>query len=427
MNNSTVSVAGRGADSKPRRVQKFHLTEKLVRAFELPDEGTRIYYDQIMPGFGFKISAHGTRSWVLNYVAATGRERRLTIGRWPVWTASAARAEAIQIRRRVDRGEDPLEARKERRRADTFGELAAEYLERHAAGKRSGARDTSYLENDVLPTWKHWKVTDVSRADVIRLIEAKAQTAPTAANRLLAVIRGLFNWAIQVDLAVANPAAKVKPPTREAAKDRVLSADELRRFWRELAPGEAHVSADMVDALRLVLATAQRPGEVAGMTWAEIDLRAGIWTIPAERAKNGLAHRVPLNLAAREILEARRKAAGRKRKRGCVFPTPRGGGDQSIEVNALAHAVRRWLSSLPRRRRFERPWTPHDLRRTAASCMASAGVPRLVVGMVLNHSQQGITKVYDRHGYDSEKVAAMDDWNKVLFEAIGRDSAEAEG
>jgi integrase len=169
------------------------------------------------------------------------------------------------------------------------------------------------------------------------------------------------------------------------------------------------MSPDVRTVLRFILTTAQRPGEVCAMEWGEID--GQWWTVPSEKAKNGLSHRVHLAKAARELLD------GRKRESRWVFPSRRG-ADKPIEVNALAHALRNndGLGMVH--------FTPHDLRRTAASHMAGAGVPRLVVKKILNHVERDITAVYDRHGYDAEKKAALEKWARKLREILSGKAAK---
>ena len=264
------------------------------------------------------------------------------------------------------------------------------------------------LRRDALPEWRNTHVTDLRRRDIIALIENKAQSAPIAANRLLELIRRVFNFAIRREIVEANPCVQVKKPGVERAKDRVLSRIEIGELWLSL-DGEwftDHCAA----ALKLILATAQRPGEVITMCWENADLKGGWWTIPAARAKNDLAHRVPLNETTLQILESLPRISS------WVFPSPR--KDQPMHRNALGLALRR------ARKRCADPlevcdFSPHDLRRTAASHMASEGVPRFVIGRVLNHVEPGVTRVYDRHSYDEEKRSALETLNILLEEVRG--------
>jgi integrase len=152
---------------------------------------------------------------------------------------------------------------------------------------------------------------------------------------------------------------------------------------------------------RLRLLTAQRGGEVQGAAWSEIDLVGRWWTIPPERSKNGLAHRVPLSAPAVRILKSLKAEA--KKDAIWVFPSTRKTGPHILHAQkAIERVVER--SGVEFR--------GHDLRRTAASLMVGSGVPRLVVSKILNHVESGVTAVYDRHSYDAEKRSALDFWGR---------------
>jgi integrase len=146
----------------------------------------------------------------------------------------------------------------------------------------------------------------VTRPEVRALLEKIAAHAPIEANRTLATCRKLYNWAISQDLVEANPCAGIPAPAGERQRDRVLSDHEIRTIWKDLDNEEPRFAAIM----RLRLTTAQRGGEVAAMERDELDLAGGWWTIPAEKAKNDLAHRVPLAPPATRILERAVVAAG---------------------------------------------------------------------------------------------------------------------
>ena len=384
----------------------MRLNEKNIKELTIPDRANRVHYDGDVPGFGVRITKAGARAFVLNYVAH-GRERRLTIGSWPSWSATAARARAKELRREIDQGVDPLQDKQETRSASTFGDVAREYLERYATKKKSGFRDAEYLRRDVLPHWGNRKASEIRRRDVLELIERKAESAPTSANRLLACIRKVFNWAISRDLLDTNPCSQVPAPGVEKRRDRVLTEAEIATFWEGL--DSAGMSGEVKSALRLILVTAQRPGECCEVELA--DLNGDWWTVPAGKAKNGLSHRVPLSKLARELLDSRRKLTAR-----WLFPSPR--GNAPIQVNALSRALRN-------NNHFGlEKFTAHDLRRTAATMMASMGTDRLTLSKILNHVETHVTAVYDRATYDGPKKAALTKWERKLRTIIG-ESAEA--
>ena len=411
---------GHSADANAR---KLHLNEQAIRKIDAPGKGNRIVWDDEITGLGLRTTAAGAKAFVYRYVA-DGRERRMTIGPWPEWSTTAARVRAGDLRKEIDAGSDPLTAKEQRRKDPTFGELTQEYLTTEGAKLRRVADVRAMLERDVLPHWAALKVRDIRRRDVIELVERKAKTAPVAANRVLAWVRRVMNFAVSRDVIEHSPCAQVRKPGVERSKDRVLSRAELRAFWEAL--DGLHFTEQTAAALRLILATAQRPGEVCGMRWADLDGEGNgaTWTISAEGAKNALAHRVPLNATARATLEKLPRTGE------WIFPKLRGVGP--IEHNTLGQAVRKALAE-PKEGESPRPegreplpvgkFSPHDLRRTAASHMASAGIQRFIIGRVLNHAEPGVTKVYDRHGYDREKRRALDIWDRLLRSIVANESS----
>jgi integrase len=315
-------------------------------------------------------------------------------------------------------------ARLRRRRrpagAARFDAIVREYLARHARPrKRTWREDERILARDVLPLWGTWRARDITARDVRRLLDAIVdRDAPIQANRTFAVVRRIFNWAAAPDRGLVpqghNPCRGLERPAPERQRERVLGTDELGLLWHALASEPC----DLAALFKLYLLTAQRDGEVRAMAWAEVDLSGGWWTIPAERAKNSRAHRVPLSPPAVELLRglhARRDPAVR-----WVFPTV--GASASGHRERVYKAVHRL-----RRRSGVADFTPHDLRRTAASHMTSIGVPRSTVAKLLNHTDRGVTAVYDRYGYDREKREALIAWAARLEEIVGSGSGRVIG
>jgi integrase len=222
-----------------------------------------------------------------------------------------------------------------------------------------------------------------------------------AANRVLTLVVTILNFAVDLEWLDANVAARMKKPTEEQSRTRVLSPNEIRTLWAWLerpAPDEAdptHWTLAQA-ALKLRLITAQRGGEVIEMRWADVDLVESWWTIPAEHAKNKLPHRVPLTTIAVQILAGLLATASAEAVN--VF----------TGIRSKRHR-RGLLEGLP-----IADVRPHDFRRTAASLMAGGGVPRLTIAKILNHVETSITAVYDRHSYDPEKLAALTWWDAKL-------------
>jgi integrase len=295
-------------------------------------------------------------------------------------------------------GGDPGARKIDERRAETFSELCREYLERHAkTRKRSWREDERRIRKSLLPALGHRPAGEIRRSEVRAVLESIANRgAGIEANRTLALVRKIFNWGISVDLVERNPGSLLPRPARERIRFRVMNASEIRLFWSAVEEEKSSTA----EALRLMLLTAQRGGEVLSMRWSDLDLSEGFWTIPEERSKNGLPHRVPLSKPAVAILEDLRLR---------VPDSPR-----VFAFSGIQKAVQRV------RRRAGIELRGHDLRRTAASWMASMGTPRLVIGRILNHAEAGVTAVYDRHSYDREKREALEAWGRHLQEILDK-------
>jgi integrase len=269
------------------------------------------YLDADHPGFGLRIAYGGSRSWFFFY-RYQGRTRRLTIGGYPALGLADAREHARNARTDLANGIDPAAKKQELRCAETFGELSALYLEKWAKKpdatgrprKRSWADDERKIEKELLPNWRHLKATAITRRDVRELVESIAdRPAPIQANRVLALVRNIFNFGIAQEIVSANPCAQLDPPGEENRKDRVLNDDEIRAVWRALdaeeEAGRAHISA----FFKLRLLTALRGQEVGMLRWSDIDASDRVGTQPADVAKNGLSHRVPLAPQAWTIVQ----------------------------------------------------------------------------------------------------------------------------
>jgi integrase len=377
------------------------MTVKWLKGLRPPAEGRDEYYDLLVPGLALRVSATGTMSWVVKFRRPGETvHRRATIGRCPPVGLSEARERARAELSKLDRGSDLLEARQEAREAPTFAEVAKQYIELYAEReKRSWADDAKMLAKDLLPAWGHRKAADIRRRDVVELLDAiHARGAPIRANRTLALARKIFNWGIGRDLVEMNPCLQVARVAPEVQRDRVLSEAELRDVWS----ASSRLRLAGMAQVRLRLLTAQRGGEILSMAWADLDLSAGWWTIPAAMAKNGLSHRVPLSGPAVAILQSL------PRRSAWVFPGRETGHQVDARVT-IARVVT--LSGVDFR--------GHDLRRTAASHMTGMGIPRLTVSKILNHVETGVTRVYDRHSYDQEKRAALDLWAERLMAMVG--------
>ena len=384
------------------------------------------YWTREGQGFAIRVLPSGEKIWYYIYTFE-GRKRfmRLKKGGYPDVSLADAR-EAFDIAKvKVKNGVDPLgedQAEKEARlKAPTVADLVNDYIERHAKRfKRSWAKDQRILNYDVVTTWGKRKAEDIVKRDVVALLEKIVERgSPGMANNTFQIIRKMFNWAVEKDILVYTPCLGVKLPTPKLSRDRVFSESEIKTFWNDL--DGCAISTEIKAALKLQLITAQRPGEIISMHTSEID--GFWWSIPAEKAKNGKAHRVYLTSMAHEVITNAIKEAKRLREipddqeySGFIFPSPHLKKEQSINQTAMGIAVGRNLK--PDNKFGLEHFTPHDLRRTAATFMAESGEMDEVIDAILNHAKQGVIKVYNQYRYAKEKQLALESWSRRLNNII---------
>lgn len=398
---------------------RLSFTAQTVKGLKPPASGQIDYFDADLPGFGCRVSYGGKKSWIVLY-RHNGVKKRLTLGSAKNTSLADARDLAREALGQADKGQDPAKAKQLRRAADTITDLAEAYLEEHAKPeKRSWKKDESYLRRTVLPELGTMKVADVTRAHVRALINARKKKTPVAANRTLEVLRKMFNWAIENDRApsLANPCSRIQKAD-ERSRERILSPDEIRRFWRALEDEPTKIRR----YFRLLLLTGQRELEVLQANWEEFDFESAWWTIPGSRTKNGLAHRVYLAEPTLAMLKTIRAEDP-----DSVYLFPRRDATAPATRSMLQKPWEGKGKKLGIARRADlRGVVVHDLRRTAASGMASMGFSRLTVGRILNHLERGVTKIYDRHSYDPEKREALSAWAARVIEIVSERVPAAE-
>ena len=375
-----------------------NLTDRLLRSLSAKAAKRIVYHDQALPDFGVRVSESGRCSYFVRYRTHRGERRWKTLGMHPTLPLTDARRLARATLVEVAKGRDPVLEERVRREAKTVGDFVKVYLDRYAKpAKLSWKEDHRQLKRDVLPMIGRLPVAEVRRQDLIGILDRVADRgAGVQANRTAALLSKLFAFARDRGLIELSPAQALPRAVKEISRDRVLGADEIRKVWCALEPEAPGLAC----ALRLVLLTAQRPGEVLGMRREDLDGRW--WTLRAGATKSRRMHRVPLSPLAQQVVTIALSASRGKAATVYVFPSPRGDGP----VRWLSHASARIRGRIP-----DVPhWTPRDLRRTAATHMAQLGVSRFIIGRILNHADPSITSVYERHDYDSEKAEALDVW-----------------
>jgi integrase len=385
-------------------MRKVHqlLTERRIRALKADSQRVEVM-DGAVAGLGIRVYPTGGKSWFLRYGPIEARQR-IVLGPYPTLSLESARNKARELVAGVKiGGRDPMGERKAERTArrkaetETFEALAARYLEEHAKRNkrpRGWQEDERKLRVEVLPAWGSRPAADIRRADVRELLETVLEErGGVCANRTRALLSKVFSYGVEQERVESNPVYGVKRLYTEKPRERVVTEEEVGVLWVLFDRLQPTVGA----AWRLILLTAQRPGEVLSMRWRDLerDSRGSWWNLPAELTKTHRAHRVPLSPQALAVIEALRPLTGSSE----WVLASRADGKRLTWLSHSSARLREW-SGLEH-------FTPHDLRRTAATWLGRSGVRPDTIDQLLNHAAGRISRTYNRAGYDAEKRQAV--------------------
>lgn len=411
-----------------------------------------IVYDAAQVGLGLKTSPTGKKVWIaqLTYPGHKTQTRR-SLGNYPGLSLTEARAKAAKWYSLVGEGIDPAEAEREEReqreavqrakavaRNNTFGKFAEHYI----AGRtnRRATKDAGEIRRLAIPDWGDKPLAEILPRDVRTLIDQVKVRAPFDAKNLWTHLSQIFKLAVHEELIFTSPMASLDRRLVFSGVDlnprqRVLDDDELLAFLR----ATARMGYPAGPALRLILLTACRLGEIVearwqevhpelrrvlrqakssnqGVDWAELDDKWKLLTIPEQRYKTGQTHLVPLSYDACRILES-------LPINGAFLFSINGKSPFWLGSKHKAHLDRRMtrtLRALARTRDDDASevtlarFVTHDLRRTARTGLASLGVSEVVAETTLGHARSGIAGTYDRHKYLEEVRAALEAWASRL-------------
>jgi integrase len=408
------------------------LTDITVSRLKAPASARLEVFDVLTPGFGLRITARDVRTYFVVYrLKGERRKHRLTLGDARKLTLAEARDQAKDALALAQTGQSPkvqravavataksddaltveqLEADAKTREENLFKTVAELYITRHAKPNLRHWRTVERtLDRELVDRWGTWQIQDVTRRHIIAMVDEVATRAPIMANRVHALASKLFGWAIERGILDVNPMVGVKKPSKERSRDRVLTDDELRAVW---------LAADTVGypggpLVRLLILSAARLNEIAQLTHAQID--GDVIALP--ETKNGRPHRIPITAPMREALDALPEFEGEYLLTGTAGRRPmQNFSDIKTRIDDVCMVG---------------GWTYHDLRRTAASGMASLGIAPHIIEAALNHQSgavSGIARVYNRFSYDVEKRAALEQWATEVMRIVeGRPREVAEG
>jgi integrase len=415
--------------------RKIGLTDRSLLALRPAADGHRqTIWDSLMPGMAVRVSGKGKRSfYAVRRRAGQANPSWILLGAYPVMTLAEARARAREALGALIAGDDPAALAEARRRereeaerrskAGTFAPVAERFIAGHLPRLRTRRVYEALIRRELIPALGDRPIGEIRPRDIVAMLEAivargvpqagrvrLASGGEHAARHALAALRKIFAWALSRDVEglEANPCARVKADDlfggAVRARDRVLNPAELRAVWRA-AEAEGYPFGDLVRALLL---TGQRLREIGNARWSEVGEAA--LAIPAARMKNKEAHSLPLTDRMRALLDG----LPRFGDGDFLFTTTTG----RLPIGGFSRAKRRLDVKIAEGGDTIAHWRLHDLRRSARTGMAKAGILPFIAELVIGHRQSGVHAVYDLHTYDAEKRAALEKWEARLMEIV---------
>lgn len=406
------------------------ITKRVIDTL-MPASKDLFLWDQDLAGFGLKCTPKGNKVYIVQHRMG-GRgypTRRYKIGAHGPFTPDEARERARKVLQSVRDGLDPMQAKRAQRH-DTIDKLVQGFIEsRRTKGRRSADEIKRVLDREIGKAWRARSVASITRADIHHVLDAiVARGSPIIANRTLAHIKTMFNWAKSRGIISQSPADSIEKPGEESSRERTPDDSELAEIWR----AAAKLDWPFEPAIKLLILTGQRREEVAQMRWSELKLVEGIWTLPATRTKNRQPHDIHLSPLALRIVEAVSSIEDCDLVFSTNGETPISGWSKAKrrldeEVAAARRTSARELGRDAGKAKQMPDWRIHDLRRSVATGLANLGVAPVVADRILNHvprKQKGqVMFVYNRAQYSRERRGAMDLWGEHI-ERITRGSSD---
>jgi integrase len=391
-----------GAATTPKRVV---LTDRYLRSLKPAAPGKRTtHWDAATPSFGCRVTDRGVISFfVMRRRPGKPQPVRVGLGAYPGVTLATARKRASAALGDLMAGIHPREREREERlaaakmKATTFAGLADRYLERRASERRS-AKEIGLIVRRYLLPWSTRAVTEIRRTDVLELVEGvRARSGLHAARQALTYASAILGYGCATGYGglEANPCALVKAGTVLGAfkpRQRVLTDAEIGKIW---AAADTYPAGTFI---RLLILTGARRAEVADMTWDEVDLDRGLWTLAGDRTKNGEPEEKALSGMTIDLLRSLPRFTA-----GPYVLTSSAGVRAFQAFTAIKDLIDDRVPGLG-------DWRIHDIRRTMRTGLARVGVSPFTAELCIGHTQKGVHAIYDVHSYGAEKRDAMERW-----------------
>ncbi|OPZ78612.1 MAG: site-specific tyrosine recombinase XerC [Alphaproteobacteria bacterium ADurb.Bin438] len=410
-----------------------NLTKTFISSLKLGGDYTE--WDDTLPCFGVRVRGT-TKSWIIKYRNASGRQRKLTLGKTTKLTPEQAKSLAKQHLGNIEKGEDPAEDKQENRKSMTVAELCDRYINEKGWMARTGKEkksstitmDKSRIERHVKPLIGGRKVTSLTQQDLFNFMKdiTDGKTAYNkesdklrgriivkggsgVASRTMGMLGAILQYAVFLRVITVNPARGLARP-QDKVKDIRLQTEDIKTLGEVLFACRNEYSMTALNAIELLLLTGCRKMEVLGLTWNMIDFENQCFNFPD--TKTGKQNR-PFGIEAKKLLLQLRENSNSI----WVFPASIGHGCYVGLPRVIAQLSEKKLKKTDKLPALKIPITAHVLRHTFASMAGEKGYSELTVAGLLGHKAKGVTHRYT-HLPDKAFVSAADIVSEKIKELL---------
>jgi integrase len=370
---------------------KKHLTAASVERIKPPRQGTIEIFDLGYPGLALRVGHGGAKSFEVFY-RTKGKLKRESLGRWPAISLGEARETWRKTREAIAKGQAPAREGTKTSMAALFESVVEDWLKRDQSRNKPSHQYqvARVVEADLLPAWRGRPIDQITKRDVVALLDSISDRGPSMARRVQSYINRFFGWCVERDILAVDPTASMTRVGTHTSRDRVLSDAELKAVW-----GATHSIGLFGTVTRLLILTGARREEITQLRWSEID--GDTIRLEGARTKTGEPHDIPLSAPARKLLAELPRI-----------------GDYVVTLSGTK-PINGWSKPKSRLDAVSgiTGWRLHDIRRTLATGCQRLGVELPVTEAILGHtsgSRGGIVGVYQRHDYADEKRVVLEAW-----------------
>ncbi|HAT8371162.1 TPA: tyrosine-type recombinase/integrase [Legionella pneumophila] len=357
-------------------------------------------------GLGIRVMPSGNKSWFYRF-SMNGKRQKMTLGKYPAISLKQAREYLAKAQSLKEQGINPIENTKlEKLKEDnTFSKLIQSWYENYAVKNRKQPRPIKYqIDSEIIPLLGDTVLDKLQTKDItIALDKIVQRGAPIHANRILSTIKQVLNYAVSRGYIQYNPATNIRSRDIggiEKPRERVLSPEEIRIIWKFLESDKSQMSESARLAIKVIILTGVRTGEIRLAQWHQFDFEQSLWTIPPEHSKGGITVKIHLSELTKKLL------LQFKEQSTSPFVIPGITIDVPMSKDALPRAIKRIQNrvGIPE-------WTAHDLRRTFATQLGeSLNIDPVVIEKCLGHKMPRIMATYNKNEMLPQRKEALDAW-----------------